>query len=160
MNDRIRLTIFVSLFLTLFSERSWALGWSWNLGYNNPPGALVGLNFMRLGSKVAFEVGIGGVQQSKGTDSTTNQETKSISLLGDINLKYLFRDRVFRPYVQIGAGSSASVVTNSGASAGVGVGGAYYGAGFFIIPDPGYGYFSLNSGGGSGYFQFGLGSFF
>lgn len=148
------------IFVLLTFEQSRASGWSWNLGVNNPPGSTLGVNFMHLASNWAFELGIGGVQQSKGIDSTTNQETKAVSVLGDINLKYLFNGKVIRPYVQLGAGSSASIITNSGTSAGVGIGGGYFGGGLFFLGNPVYGYISYNSGGGAGHLQYGLGAFF
>nr|HPI41493.1 hypothetical protein [Pseudobdellovibrionaceae bacterium] len=132
-------------------------GWSWNLGYNNPPGAQVGLNFMHLWSQWAFEVGIGGVSQSQGVSATTGEETKSTSVLGDLNLKYLFSSGTFRPYLQVGTGTAASIVSHSGTSVSAGVGGIYYGGGLFLMSSSFYVYLSLNSGGGSSYSQAGLG---
>lgn len=132
-------------------------GWSWNLGYNNPPGATVGLNFMHLWTQWAFEVGVGGVQQSQGVNATTGQETKVTSVLGDLNLKYLFSSGTVRPYLQVGTGTSASIVSQSGTSLSAGVGGLYYGGGLFLMGSSFYLYLSVNSGGGSGYPQVGLG---
>lgn len=152
-------TCFLAIQLGLVQPAG-ASNWGWNLGSNNPPGATLGLNFMNLGSHWAFEFGVGGVQQNRGTDPATNEETKSVSLLGAVNLKYLFDGRTLRPYIQGGAGSSATVVTTSGASLAAGIGGAYFGGGIFLLGNPVYGYLSYNLGGGTGYFQLGIGSFF
>lgn len=141
-----------------FSPLSYAgYGWSWSLAYNNPPGALVGLNFMHLWTNWAFELGIGGVQQSQGVNSTTGEETKALSVLGDINFKYLFSNGTVRPYLQAGTGTSASIVNNSGTTVSAGVGGLYYGGGLFLMSSSFYLYLSLNSSGGSSYPQVGLG---
>ncbi len=132
-------------------------GWSVNLGYHNPPGSLIGLNFLHAWSNWAFEAGIGGVEQSKGTDSN-GTETKTTSILGALNVKYLFNGQTIRPYVQVGVGSSASITTNSGATASAGSNGGYFGGGIFVIGSPLYLYLSLNSSGGTGaFFQGGLG---
>ena len=133
-------------------------GWSFNLGYRNPPGSLLGLNFLYLWSNWAFEAGVGGVEQSKGIDPATGSETKTTSVLGALNFKYLFDGQTFRPYLQVGVGSSASITTNSGATASAGSNGGYFGGGLFLMGPPIYVYLSLNSSGGTGsFFQGGLG---
>jgi hypothetical protein len=130
------------------SSSAFASGWSWNLGYHNPPSADIGLNFMHLWSDWAFELGIGGIQSSSANSST--------SITGDINLKYLFSGSSLRPYLQGGVGSSATVNTGNQASAGVNAGGGFVGGGIFILGNPFYFYASYNVA-NSGFFQFGLG---
>lgn len=148
------------LFVLLFGWSTMAqANWSWNLGHNNPPGATVGLNFMYLWTNWAFEIGVGGVSQSSSTDSN-GDETKSTSVLGDMNFRYLFRSgQVFRPYLQVGAGSAATVTTGDNTDAGAGVGGLYGGAGIYLMGNPFYVYAGLVSGGrGSGSsMQYGVG---
>jgi hypothetical protein len=143
------------IFLLLFPYKSMA-DWSWNLGYNNPPGATLGLNFMHLWTNWAFEVGLGAVQQSKGVD-VSGKEVKSVSLLGDINMKYLFSSGTVRPYLMLGAGSAASVVQSNQTSVSAGIGGSYYGAGIFLMGNPFYVYLGYANGGGNGFPQVGLG---
>lgn len=130
---------------TIFSLKAEARGggWSWNLGYNNPPGALVGLNFLYLGDNFGFEIGIGNV----------DSDESNSSINGAASLKYLFRSgKTFRPYIQGGTRTGVSVNSNdddtsAGASLG---GGGYYGAGFFLVGNPMYFYASYNKDGGKG----------
>jgi len=62
----------LALCFLLFSAPAFARAslWSVGLGYHNPPGATVGLNFMHLWSHVAFEAGIGYI----GTGETGTQK--------------------------------------------------------------------------------------
>lgn len=147
----------VTFLLVVFanSQNASAYGWSWSLGYNNPPGSTVGVNFMYLWSNWAFEFGIGGVQQSTGTDSGGN-ETKATSVLGDVDFKYLFGSSWLRPYLQFGAGSSATVTNQSGNTLSAGIGGNYYGAGIFLMGNPFHIYLSYNMA-SSSFIQAGLG---
>lgn len=148
----------VSLLILVLNPLEAFAGWSASLGYNNPPGATYGLNFMYLWTNWAFEAGIGGVQQT--STNSGGQEAKTTSTLGDINLKYLFSSGVFRPYLQGGMGSSVSVTNASGVSAAAGVGGGYVGGGIFLLGNPIYVYGSINTGlssGNSSFVQFGVG---
>lgn len=100
--------------------------WSLSLGYHNPPGSNLGVNFMYEWTNWAFEVGIGSVNVTS-TDSTTNNnnnEQTSAGIGGDLNLKYLFGRDFIRPYLQAGflVGTGATVGDNSGVSAGTGSG--------------------------------------
>lgn len=99
--------------------------WSLNIGYHNPPGSNLGVNFLYEWTNWAFEVGIGSinVDDSDTNNSNTNNQT-SAGVGGDLNLKYLFGSRDFRPYIQAGVlvGTGATVGDNSGVSAGTGQG--------------------------------------
>lgn len=121
----------------MFAPSSFAMassGWSWGVGYHNPPNATIGLNFMHLWSNWAFELGIGYVNS---TESSNSSDSKSkdvnLALAGDLNLKYLFGSGAFRPYLQGGtyAGLAAQSGKSSGASASLNNG--FAGAGFFIM---------------------------
>ncbi len=130
---------------------SFANGWSLNLGYNNPPGATVGLSFMYLWQKWAFEIGAGSAKVKDQNNSSTDVTVLS----GDVDLKYLFGYGGFRPYVQLGTYYSTTSGNNN---AGVSVGNSSYaGVGFFGFGSSVYGYSSYNVGGGTGYFQVGIG---
>lgn len=143
---------FIIFFLPKYAK---AYGWNWSLGYNNPPGATIGLNFMYLWTNWAFEFGVGGVQQSTGTDSS-GKETKTTSVLGDIDFKYLFGSSWVRPYLQVGAGSSASVTNSTGNAVSAGIGGMYYGGGIFLMGNPFHLYVSYNVA-SSSFVQAGIG---
>ena len=109
-------------------------GWSWGVGYHNPPNATIGLNFMHLWSNWAFEVGIGYINSTDNENSSdSDSKNLNLSLAGDINLKYLFGSGAFRPYLQGGtyAGMAAKAGNSSGASASLNNG--FAGAGFFIM---------------------------
>ncbi len=151
-NFRTRFLILFGLVLFSLPQSALAGNWSANLGYNNPPGSTIGLNFMDLGPQWAFEVGVGEVQQQSAGNTTTT------SVLGDLNFKYLFSSSGLRPYLQLGAGSSASVTSNSGVNANVGVGGLFGGVGFMAVGQRLYLYMSVDTGfNGGGFFQGGLG---
>lgn len=141
----------ILLLLTLLPISSYATsGWSVSLGYNNPPGAQIGANFMYEWTQWAFELGVGNVQTNT-TDSSGNK-TNQVTIAGDIDFKYLMSSGGFRPYFQVGTGY--------GVSTGIGIGGsAYGGVGFFGMGSKWYGYGSYNfaSGGGGGFFQAGIG---
>lgn len=140
-------------------------GWSFNLGYHNPPGATAGANFMRLWNHVAIELGIGWLDLSSSTRSGNSNNgkngTSSLGVAGDANLKYLFLDRAFRPYIQ--GGFSIGSVTSAGDNTGVaaGVGGGFFGGGLFITGQKIYAYGSIDSAGGlNTFYQAGLGFYF
>jgi hypothetical protein len=99
-------------------------GWSLNIGYHNPPGADVGANFLYQWSNWAFELGIGSISVSD--SSTNNNNQSSAGLGGDLNLKYLFGNGGFRPYLQggvlVGTGATVGENESTGASASTGSG--------------------------------------
>jgi len=114
--------------LILIASPSFAKGggWSLNIGYHNPPGADVGANFLYQWSNWAFELGIGNIAVSDSNSSSTNNSQSSAGIGGDLNLKYLFGNGGFRPYLQGGVlvGTGATVGNNdtTGASASTGSG--------------------------------------
>jgi hypothetical protein len=137
-------------------------GWSWGVGYHNPPNATIGLNFMHLWSNWAFELGVGYINSTESSSNnssndTSNSENKTVNLAvaGDMNLKYLFSSGTFRPYLQGGTyvGAAAAAGDQSGASASVG--GGFAGAGFFIMGSSVDFYVSYITA-GNGSFQFGF----
>ncbi len=117
--------------LLLFVSTGAIAGWTANLGYNNPPGA-IGLNFLYLGTQWGFEAGVGKVNANSTTDDSTtknDESSSSLALSGDLNLKYFLSRSSFSPYLQggVGAGLGAS---NSGV--GAGLGGGFLGLGLMI----------------------------
>ncbi len=158
--SRIKLKSIIIGMLLLNSSVTFA-NWSWNIGYHNPPGSAFGLNFMKLWSNWAVEVGIGYLGSSETKSSTTNSgssnsnsNTAQISTSGDLNLKYLFSSGTFRPYLQGGLGTAASVSNKTGANASAS--NNFVGAGFFLMGSSVYFYTSYvyNT---EGLFQVGIG---
>lgn len=138
-------------FLVLHSSTSLA-GWSVNLGYNNPPGATLGVNLMHLWSRWAFEVGLGYAR----IDSEQDNRSSTI-LAGDLDLKYFLGGRGFRPYAQVGTGYGFGS-GKDGEGVGIGIGGSFYGGfGFFAMGRSVYGYASANVGHGDIFLQAGVG---
>ncbi len=109
------------------SQILWA-NWTFNLGYQNPPGALVGANLFYFGSSWGAEVGIGGIDVdtlSKNNDkenSETQENTWATTIGGDVNIKYFLTPGKIRPYMQggLGLGISATAGKDSNAHAGTG----------------------------------------
>ncbi len=133
-----------AIFLNPLSAR--ANGWSWSLGYNNPPGATVGINFMHLWTNWAFEVGVGAIEAKNEDDTNSDTDKKTLHVGGDVDLKYLFGNSWFRPYIQAGMGAGVGIKSDDDTSAGAGVGGSYCGGGVFLMGNPFYLYASLNTG--------------
>lgn len=146
--------LILSLCILLPSTSFAVQGWSWNLGYNNPPGATVGVNLMHQWTRWAFEVGVGSAKVTDSADSTAEVTV----LAGQLDMKYLWGASGFRPYAQLGTGYAAG---SGNGSAGLSVGGsAYGGLGFFAMGSSVYGYTSYNLGnaaGSSGFVQAGIG---
>ena len=115
----------IILILLVFCSMQAQANWSMNFGYNNPPGATVGLNLLNFWDHVALEFGVGYVS--------------STFIDGDINLKYLFMQQVFRPYIQ---GGFSTAITGTGV--GLGFNSGYAGGGFFLKGNPIYFYASYN----------------
>jgi hypothetical protein len=141
--------IFIVVLLT--SNLSPAQGWSWNLGYNNPPGSTLGINFMHMWTNWIFEFGIGSASSAE----DANGKTVS-ALAGGVNLKYLFDTTGLMTYVQ--GGSGAGIATGGGSTT-LGVGGsAYGGLGFLAMGSKWYGYGSGNvASHGGAFVQVGFG---
>jgi hypothetical protein len=140
-------------------------GWSFNVGYQNPPGATIGANFLRLWSHFAIELGIGWVNLNNPSRTSNPQNgtngSSSLAIAGDANLKYLFMNGDLRPYIQ--GGFSVASVTSVGDNTGIaaGVGGGFFGGGLFLTGQSVYAYGSINSAGGlNTFFQAGLGFYF
>ena len=70
-----RQSLFYLCFLTLiFANPSPLLAnWTLNLGYNNPPSATVGANFLYFAKNFAFEIGLGWVD-GEATSSDDDDE--------------------------------------------------------------------------------------
>jgi len=140
-------------------------GWSFNVGYQNPPGALVGVNFMRFWTHWAIELGIGWINLNSSSRTSDPKNgtngSSSVAVAGDANLKYLFLNGDLRPYIQ--GGFSVASVTSVGDNTGVaaGVGGGFFGGGLFLSGQKVFAYGSINSAGGlNTFFQAGLGFYF
>lgn len=120
--------------------------WTWNLGYQNPAGSTVGLNFLHFWSNWAFEIGVGYI----------NAQDSRVTVAGDLDFKYLFGSSWFRPYLMagLGYGTGALFEQNGGVSAGAS--GGFWGGGIFLKGNPFYVYTGLVAGRGTT-FQLGIG---
>lgn len=106
--------------------------WSLNIGYHNPPGADVGANFLYQWTNWAFEIGIGSISvDDSSTNNNTSNNRTSAGVGGDLNLKYMFGNGDFRPYLQAGVlvGTAASVGENDSSGASASTGSAFAGLG-------------------------------
>jgi hypothetical protein len=155
--------------IALFSSQVALANWSWGIGYHNPPSSTLGVNFMHLWSNWAFEAGLGYLGSSEssnkntGTNNTGTTTQSQFFAGGDVNLKYLFSSGFFRPFLQIGSGTSISLgntsnndnnSNNTGAKAALN--GNFAGAGFMLMGSEFYFYVSyLTSNNGSA--QIGVG---
>ncbi len=154
---------FIFLTIVFMGSKSWSssYGWSWGIGYHNPPNSTIGINFMRLWSQWAFDVGVGYMNSSESNSnnssnsSNSNSKNVSVSAGGDLNFKYLFGSGSVRPYLQGGTffGVGAQSGNNSGASASAS--GGFGGAGLFFMSGSVDFYISYISA-GNGSLQLGL----
>lgn len=105
--------------ITLSTQKAEAGEWGMLLGYNNPAGSNLGLNFLYQSSgSLGFEVGVGGLYRTTTTTTTSGAASStsetSIDTWGDIDLKWLPGAGPWRPYLEgglafgLGAGSSGS----------------------------------------------------
>lgn len=136
--------ILALLLTTSIPSAAHARGWSWNIGYHNPPGATVGLNFLHQWTNFAFEAGIGSIDSKRTDDPNTNEDeskTNTVTVGGDINLKYLFGSGWARPYLQGGVMTGVAANNNS---AGAGTGSGFWGGGLFLQGNPFYFYLGAN----------------
>lgn len=100
-----------------------ALAGSWGalVGYNNPAGSRLGLNFLYQDSTWGFELGAGGLATVSDSDNDS-----SAVVWGDLDLKYFFASSLWRPYFEGGMGYS---VAAGGAGNGVALGSPFVGLG-------------------------------
>jgi hypothetical protein len=132
-NVLVWLSFFAIVGINFFAPRAEAKGWSWGVGYHNPPGATIGVNFMHLWSNWAFETGIGYIGVGESWNRDGEREATSFTVAGDVNMKYLFDGRTFRPYLQGGFGAALSTATNGSVGAGTSLSHPFAGAGLFIF---------------------------
>jgi len=153
-----RQSIFAALLL-LSPNAALAQGWSLNLAYNNPPGASLGANVLYFWQNVGLEVGLGWVHlESVNTGgSTSDDDTATFALLGDINLKYFFGAGNVRPYVQGGFGLGISGGVGRVTGFGAGIGSPFFGGGLMLGSRDLYFYGSYNHRAGGYFPQFGVG---
>ncbi len=135
--------------------------WTANVGYHNPPGSNLGLNFLYMGSEIGVEIGVGWVEVDARDDDeeSSGGESVGMSAAGDINFKYFFTKGGVMPYLQAGFGLGLGTRLGSGGSAGAGAGGGFIGAGI-MAGSPNlhiYGSFNANSS-ESTFLQFGVGT--
>jgi hypothetical protein len=131
--------------------------WSFNFGYNNPPGAVIGANFLDFWTNFALEFGIGYVNGS----SSSSKNSDTLAVAGDVNLKYLFlSSALIRPYLQGGFGLASSTTVGNNGGVALGTGGGFGGGGLFIKGRSVYAYGSYNISSSSPFWQAGLGFMF
>jgi hypothetical protein len=95
--------------------------WGTLLGYNNPAGSKVGLNFLYQGATWGFEFGFGGLAAVSDSDESTSAIT-----WGDLDLKYYFASSLWRPYFE---GGMAYSIAAGGAGNGFAAGSPFVGLG-------------------------------
>jgi hypothetical protein len=135
-----RLLLIVSILL--FSGVAKA-DWSWGLGYHNPPGATVGVNFMHLWRNWALELGVGYIgsneyannkaNDNKNNPAASDSDRVTYTVAGDVNLKYLFSSGFVRPYLQGGVGTYVSTTSSGAIGAGASLSHPFGGAGLFFM---------------------------
>lgn len=141
-----------------------AKGWSWSIGYNNPPGAVPGVNFLKVWDQWAFEVGVGYVnaQNTKDDPDTPEDEEEDTTAIigGDLDIKYFFSGgRTFQPFVQGGTGYGIALGSDKNGAA-AGVGGFFVGVGFFLGNTSDFHVYTSANVGNDLFFSIGAGSGF
>jgi hypothetical protein len=114
-----RLTIVLAL---LPSSAALAGPWGILLGYNNPAGSNLGLNFLyQSGGAWGFEFGVGGLY------SSASENSKSLSTWGDVDVKWFPSSGLWKGYLE--GGLSVSLGTSSTLGSGVAAGSPFVGGG-------------------------------
>jgi len=120
-------------------------GWSLNIGWHNPPNSTLGINFLYIGSALAFEIGVGALDfGSEDANNTENDDTARAGIYGDVNVKYLFGSSGLRPYVQAGLGAGLAAKVGSDTRGGAGLSGPFGGIGILGDAKSWYAYASYN----------------
>ncbi|MBM3381907.1 MAG: hypothetical protein FJY29_05640 [Betaproteobacteria bacterium] len=103
-----------ALAISCTSAAAWAGSWGMLLGYNNPAGSKLGLNFLYQGAPFGFELGIGGLGRTTTTTTTSgaswSESETSIDLWGELDLKYYPSVGLWRPFLEGGLTYSLGVV--------------------------------------------------
>lgn len=134
--------------VVMLSAEIAAANWTLNVGYHNPTNATYGLNFLYLGSRWGFEVGVGWLDfATVNTDDADEDEEKTDDtaagvIAGDVDLKYFFKGSGLRPYLQVGAGAFVGASAGKETDAAAGLGGLFYGVGVLAGSPKFYGYAS------------------
>lgn len=111
--------------------------YSLNIGYQNPAPSTVGVNAQYLGQQIGVEVGLGW---AKAASSDDDKRRASLALLGDVNVKYLFMDGVFRPYLEAGVTLENDFYLGSISGVNLSSGPPFFGAGAIFGSKTLYGY--------------------
>ena len=129
-NKRSMRSILKTLLVTIaiLCSSSASANWTLNVGYQNPIVSTWGLNLLYIGSHWGLEAGVGWIDakaniDNDGNDSTNNNDTgdddsASIKVAGDIDLKYFFSSGAARPFLQGGFGVGLGAKSGEGAGAG------------------------------------------
>lgn len=106
-----------SLLLTNAAHANWTM----NIGYNNPPGSTVGLNFLYWGSSgFVYELGIGGLAADIDTNEENEVTDSDLWIGGAANIKYLFTNSNIAPYLEGGFHTGLHIDFDDGVDAGAG----------------------------------------
>lgn len=114
-------SIFLGACSLCIPQSAAAGSWGALLGYNNPAGSKLGLNFLHQGPTWGFEFGFGGF--AAGIDSSGNT---SALTWGDLDIKYYFASSLWRPYFEGGIAYSFAA---GGAGNGLAAGSPFAGLG-------------------------------
>lgn len=164
----LRASTILFAFILLFVARPCFANWTLNIGYHNPPGSKVGVNFLYWNSPLMFEIGIGWIdvkalaededEDNAATDEKENDDLR-VAVAGALNIKYLLSSGGIKPFLQLGVGAGSYVQAGDHNDLGAGVGGLYGGIGL-LLGSPGfyaYASFNLHANSKDSFAQFGLG---
>ena len=108
--------------------------WTLNLGYHNPQGSRLGLNFLYWGSQWNFELGIGWLDAvvDDGTANSDSNRNIQTEIIGEFDIKYRFTTGGFAPYMQAGIGAYSGVAVGEQSGAFLNVGEPFLGLGLML----------------------------
>ncbi len=114
-----------------------------NIGYGNPPGSMIGVNYLYFFHPWALELGLGYVATEGLSSSGDAGETRQNGAFS-MNGKYLFGSGLFIPYAQVGAGIGSGPIFGRNGGKAVGYVDFYEGFGLMIKDSAFYFYTSFN----------------
>ena len=131
IKDKSNIFKYLMAIIVLLGANNAFANWTMNVGYQNPPGAKIGVNFLYWGSSdFLYELGVGGVAADVDTNEDNEVTDSDLWVSGGANIKYLFMNSDIAPYVEGGFHTGLHLDFDDGIN--MGAGNLYGGLGMIL----------------------------